>query len=338
MHGDRMGRRDDHAGAARPIHIPPRKRRRPRILRALVLLLVLIVVATVIGLVIADQKLDRIAALGPYAGRVADTPGTNFLLVGSDSRAGLTAEQESDLSTGGDAGSPRTDTIMLLHVSDRGNSVLVSIPRDSYVTIPRWGEDKVNAAYSVGGPGLLAETIEQETGVRIDHYAEIGFSGFADVASAVGGVEVCLDAPIVDPLAGVDLPAGCQVLSGADALGYVRSRSTPLADIDRMNNQRDFLARMARKAGSPGVALNPFRSIPAGLALLRSISVDEDDHIWDVARIAWSLRGEMPTVSVPHAGFMDVAGSGNVLLWDEQDAGALWDSIARDAPLPEGLE
>ncbi|WP_235900508.1 LCP family protein [Lolliginicoccus suaedae] len=338
MHGDRMGRREDHPGAARPVRVPPRKRRRPRILRTLVLLLVVLAITTIIGLVIADQRLDRINALGPYPGRISDTPGTNFLLVGTDSRTGLTSEQEAELSTGGETGPTRTDTIMLLHASSRGNSVLVSIPRDSYVTIPRWGEDKVNAAYSVGGPALLAETIEQETGIRIDHYAEIGFSGFADVASAVGGVEVCLDAPIVDPLAGIDLPAGCQVLSGGDALGYVRSRSTPLADIDRMNNQRDFLARLAQKAGSPGVALNPFRSIPVGLALLRSISVDEDDHIWDAARIAWSLRGEIPTVSVPHAGFMDVAGSGNVLLWDEQEAAALWDSIARDAPLPEGLE
>lgn len=333
-----MGRREDYPGSARPVRVPPRKRRRPRILRTLVLLLVLLFIATVIGLVVADQKLDRVDALGSYPGRIADTPGTNFLLVGTDSRAGLSAEQQADLTTGGDTGPTRTDTIMLLHASTRGNSVLVSIPRDSYVTIPRWGEDKVNAAYSVGGPSLLAETIEQETGVRIDHYAEIGFGGFADIASAVGGIEVCLDAPLVDPLAGIELPAGCQVLSGSDALGYVRSRSTPLADIDRMNKQQDFLARLARKAASPGVALNPFRSIPVGLALLRSLSVDEDDRIWDLGRIAWSLRGDIPTVSVPYAGFMNVAGSGNVMLWDEQGAAALWDSIARDAPIPDGLE
>ncbi|MBD8506962.1 LCP family protein [Hoyosella sp. G463] len=333
-----MGHRGEHPGEPRPGRVPPRRRRRPRVLRTLVLLLVLLLLAAVIALVIADQKLDRVDALGPYPGRIADTPGTNYLLVGTDSRAGLSDEQVADLSTGGDAGATRTDTIMLLHVSARGNSVLVSIPRDSYVTIPRWGEDKVNAAYSVGGASLLVETIELETGVRIDHYAEIGFGGFAEIASAIGGVEVCLESPIVDPLAGIDLPAGCQVLSGGDALGYVRSRSTPLADIDRMNNQRNFLARLARKAGSPGVVLNPFRSVPVGLALLRSMSVDEGDRIWDTGRIAWSLRGDIPTVSVPYSGFMDVAGRGNVMLWDEQGATALWDSIARDAPLPEGIE
>ena len=115
---------------------------------------------------------------------------------------------------------------------------MVSIPRDSYVPIPGHGEDKINAAFALGGAPLLAQTVEQATGLRLDHYAEIGFDGFAEMVDAVGGVTMCLPEPISDPLAGIDLPAGCQELDGRSALGYVRTRATPRADLDRMTNQR----------------------------------------------------------------------------------------------------
>ena len=91
---------------------------------------------------------------------------------------------------------------------------MVSIPRDSYVPIPGYGEDKINAAFAEGGAPLLAQTVEQATGIRLDHYAEIGFDGFAVMVDAVGGVTMCPTEPISDPLAGIDLPAGCQKLDG----------------------------------------------------------------------------------------------------------------------------
>ena len=87
---------------------------------------------------------------------------------------------------------------------------MVSIPRDSYVSIPGYGSDKINASFAVGGAPLLAQTVEQATGMRLDHYAEIGFDGFARLVDAVGGVTMCPAEPISDPLAGIDLPAGCQ--------------------------------------------------------------------------------------------------------------------------------
>src|SRR5699024_3038636 len=118
----------------------------------------------------------------------------------------------------------RTDSIMLLHLPESGKPTLVSIPRDSWVTVPGHGQNKINASFSIGGPKLLISTIEQSTGLRVDNYMEIGFGGFAGVVNAVGGVKMCLKQPVKDSYAHIDLPAGCQVLDGKNALGYVRSR------------------------------------------------------------------------------------------------------------------
>ena len=206
-----------------------------------------------------------------YPNRPAPGRGTNWLLVGSDSREGLSAGQQQDLATGGDVGSSRTDTILLIHIPGLGSSTpttMVSIPRDSYVPIPDHGEDKINSAFAMGGAPLLTQTVEQATGLRLDHYAEIGFSGFAVLVDALGGVTVCPTTPINDPLAGIDLPAGCQELNGRNALGYVRTRDTPRADLDRMVNQRQFISALLHRAASPSVWLNPWRwySVPHAAA------------------------------------------------------------------------
>ena len=98
--------------------------------------------------------------------------------------------------------------------------------------------------------------------MRIDHYAQIGFSGFSGIVDAIGGIEVCLDEPIDDPLAGINLPAGCQKLNGPEALGFVRTRATATADLARMDNQRKFMAALMAKASSPTTLVNPFRMWP----------------------------------------------------------------------------
>ena len=122
---------------------------------------------------------------------------------------------------------------------------------------PGNGKDKINAAFAIGGAPLLTQTVEQATGLRLDHYAEVGFGGFAGLVDALGGVSLCLPESISDPLAGIDLPAGCQELDGRNALGYVRSRATPRADLDRMVNQRQFVSALLQRAASPAVWLNP---------------------------------------------------------------------------------
>lgn len=289
------------------------------------------------SLVYFDRSLNRIDALPDYPGRIADTPGTNWLLVGSDSRTDLSPEQESELATGGDTGPERTDTIILIHIPKSGGTTMVSIPRDSYLPIPDYGEDKVNAAFAVGGPSLLVQTLEEATGVRIDHYAQIGFSGFSGIVDAIGGIEVCLDEPISDPLAGIDLPAGCQKLTGPEALGFVRTRATATADLARMQNQRKFMAALMAKATSPMTLVNPFRMWPLVSGTTKSLTVDEGDHIWNLAALAWALHGDTVTTTVPIAGFEDTYESGNVALWDTDRASAFFAALAADRPVPPEL-
>ncbi|HEX2398407.1 MAG TPA: LCP family protein [Mycobacterium sp.] len=320
---------------------PPPKAKKPRRKRhwgrIVLAFLFVFVVAVVAGGVWMDSSLHRIPALADYPERPATGTGTTWLLVGSDSRQGLTPEQQAELATGGDVGNGRTDTILLVHVPAIGSSTpttMVSIPRDSYVPIPGYGEDKINAAFSEGGAPLLAQTVEQATGLRLDHYAEIGFDGFAAMVDAVGGVTMCPTEPISDPLAGIDLPAGCQKLDGRSALGYVRTRATPRADLDRMINQRQFMSALLHRAASPAVLLNPLRWYPMAHAASGALTVNEGDHIWDLARLAWALRGDVTTTTVPIGEFTG-GDSGSVVVWNSDAASQLFSALASDSPVPQ---
>lgn len=283
-----------------------------------------------------EAALHRQNVLTDYPGRPAAGQGSTWLLVGSDSRQGLTVEQQQALATGGDTGNGRTDTILVVHVPAFGSgssTTMVSIPRDSYVPIPGSGRDKINAAFAMGGAPLLAQTVEQATGLRIDHYAEIGFGGFAVLVDGLGGVTVCPTAPIDDPLAGVALAAGCQKLDGRDALGFVRSRATPRADLDRMVDQRRFMAALLHRAASPAVWLNPWRWYSVPRAAVNALTLDHDDHVWDLARLGWALHGSMTALTVP-VGALTGSDAGSVVVWDHEKAAALFDALAADQPVP----
>lgn len=330
------------APAPAPVEPPPpaqRARRRRRFgwgkrLGVLVVVLVLLIAGFTLYL---DSKLNRVDALASYPGRPAATAGSNWLLVGSDSRAGLTEQQRKDLSTG-DAGGGRTDTIMVLHRSSKGPSTLVSIPRDSYLPIPGHGKDKLNAAFAIGGPTLLVQSIEQATGLRMDHYAEVGFGGFAGVVDAVGGVDLCLDQALDDPAAGINLPAGCQHLDGAQALGFVRSRHLYAnQDISRIKNQRKFLTALLSKATSPTTAVNPFRVIPLATRGVGSLTVDSGDHVWNLVGLGRAIgSGDLVNTTVPIAGTPTVD-VGSVVAWDTDRARAFFGDLAADRPLPPDL-
>lgn len=302
--------------------------------------LLLVFVLAVAGLgVWLDRSLHRIPVLADYPDRPAAGRGTTWLLVGSDSRQDMTPEQQAELSTGGDLGSGRTDTMLLVHVPGLGSdasTTMVSIPRDSYVDIPGYGQDKINAAFSLGGAPLLAQTVEQATGMRLDHYAEIGFDGFAVVVDAVGGVTMCPAEPITDPLAGIDLPAGCQELDGRTALGFVRSRATPRADLDRMVNQRQFMSALVQRASSPSVLLNPLRWYPMTHAAVDAVAVDESAHVWDLGRLAWAMSGDITTTTVPIGEYTD-NGSGSVVMWDSDTASRLFEALAADTAVPQDV-
>ena len=319
---------------------PARKRSKRRWARVVALSLLIVPLlagaGAVGGAVWLDTSLHREPVLPDYANRPAAGRGTNWLLVGSDSRQGLSPEQQRDLATGGDIGSSRTDTILLVHVPGFGSSIpttVVSIPRDSYVPIPGQAKDKINAAFAAGGATLLTQTVEQATGLRLDHYAEVGFNGFAVLVDALGGITACLTAPIDDPLAGVDLPAGCQELDGRSALGYVRSRATPRADLDRMVNQRQFMSALLQRAASPTVWLNPWRWYSVPRAAAAALTVDEGDHVWDLARLGWAMHGSTIAMTVPIGELTD-SDAGSVVVWNHDAARALFDALDSDAPVP----
>jgi LCP family protein required for cell wall assembly len=283
-----------------------------------------------------DTTLRREPALTDYPDRPVPGRGTNWLIVGSDSRQGLSAEQQQDLATGGDVGSSRTDTIVLVHVSEFGSRIpttVVSIPRDSYVPIPGHGRDKINAAFAMGGAPLLTRTVEQATGLHLNHYAEIGFGGFAVLVDALGGVTMCPAMPINDPLAGIDLPAGCHQLDGRTALGYVRTRDTPRADLDRMVNQRQFLSALLQRITSPAVWLNPLRWYSVPRTAAGALTVDQGDHVWDLALLGWALHGSTTALTVPIGEFSN-GDAGSVVVWNHEAAAKLFDALASDAPVP----
>jgi LCP family protein required for cell wall assembly len=315
----------------------PRRRRR-RWPRVLAVLLVVILGLTVAGYFYLDSRLKREAVLD-QAGRLADTPGTNWLIVGSDSREGLSAADRKRMATGKAQGR-RTDSMMLLHYGSGGTS-LVSLPRDSYVSIPGRGMNKLNAAFAFGGPRLLVKTVEQATGVRIDHYAEIGFGGFVGVVDAVGGVDMCVKERMRDPKAGLNLAPGCQTLDGAQALGYVRTRASARADLDRVDRQRQFFGALMKKATSPGVLLNPARGVPLAMNATSNFLVDEDDHLHDLARMMWAMKGvsggDGVTTAVPIGGAGSSPSVGAYITWDKRKAGALFDALKNDEKIPSNV-
>lgn len=281
-----------------PTTAPPGGRERPRRRRRWLMItagaVAFLLVATGVLLWVAYRKLDgnirtdsttdrllaRLEAERPS--RTAGAKGAqNLLLIGSDDRSGANG------AYGGEAGTQRSDTTILLHLAaDRRHATAVSIPRDVMVAVPacdqpdgtrsKPGTMQFNWAFERGGAACSIRTVEQLTGIRIDHYLILDFSGFRTMVDAVGGVEVCVPQPIHDKDAKLDLPAGRQTLHGEQALGYVRARESlgDGSDTQRMGRQQQFLASLLRKVQSQGVLLNPAKLWPVLDAATSSVRAD----------------------------------------------------------------
>ncbi|HEX3929213.1 MAG TPA: LCP family protein [Nocardioides sp.] len=273
--------------------------RRPRLkLRYLWLIVVLWLVYLVAVPFFAWSKADKIDAF-PSGHRPADQPGTNYLLVGSDSRAGLSAAQRKKLHTG-DASGQRTDTIVVIHTGS-GPTLTMSIPRDSLVPIPGHGTTKINAAFAYGGPKLLIQTIEQDTGIHIDHYVEIGLGGFVNIVDSVGGITICPSHTMNDKLANLHVKKGCQHAGGTVALAYARSRHADpkLGDIARGGQQREVMKAVGHKALSPWTVLNPFRYWNLWTSATDNLTVDKDMSAVAMGHFGWAMTHSKLTCPVP---------------------------------------
>jgi len=310
------------------------KRRRPvrTTFRVLAVLLVLMIIWLIGVPAYAWSQVERVDAT-PAGQRPGNQPGQTFLLVGSDSRAGLSKAEQKRLGTGDSAGQ-RTDTIMIVYSPPGGRPVLISIPRDSYLPIPENGSNKINAAYALGGPELLVATIEQNTGLRVDGYLEIGFGGFVNIIDSLGGIQMCLPKAIKDADAHINLPKGCQILSGIDALGYVRMRKAdPRGDLGRVERQREMLAAIADKAASPASVLNPVRYWTLSNASAGAVKIGDDTSLRQMITLALAMRkvagsnGLTLTVPISDSGASTPAGS--AVLWDTKKAEDMFSDIAR---------
>lgn len=277
---------------------------------ALIGLAVLVIGGLVTALVLwryADSKIPKaeVPALQPELDDQGEpipdpVPGTlNILVVGTDSREGLTEEQLLELGTE-DLGTKLTDTIMLVQLSPvREQAVIVSFPRDLKVDVPGEGARKINAVHALGGPNLLVEVLEDYTGIQIDHYVEVSIAGFLDLTDALGGVEVCLDAPMRDVYAGVDLPAGCQTLDGADAAGFVRSRRVEDQfgsgdDFGRIARQQYFIRQAMKEVTAAGTLLNPLKLKRLIDAVADAVVTDRDLGIPKMLELANALKDLTP--------------------------------------------
>ena len=283
-----------------------------------------------------------------------ESSAVNYLIVGSDTREGLTREEIKRLKVGGTdvAAGKRSDTMLLIHISKkRDKAAIISIPRDSYALIPEHSNSqgklisaaysKINSAYNWGGAPLLIETLESMSDLRIDHYVELNFVGFVRMVDALGGVEICTKKDINDPKSHLTLPAGTHVLDGVDSLKFVRTRVFDgLGDLGRMKRQQEFAGAMLRKATSAGVLLNPVKMISFINSALDSVVTDEGLSQGDLLTLGKQLRNlsasNVRTLTIPLKYYnYNNNGVSAAVLWDPVLAPELFKRIKNDEALIE---
>ncbi|WP_141360447.1 LCP family protein [Streptomyces sp. 6-11-2] len=344
------------AAPPRPARVPHASapRRRPRwAMRAATTLSVVVLASAGIGHAVVSSLDTDIARVDPFKdmkNRPRAGHGMNVLLVGTDGRDRISAQERRQYRLGGQA-CHCTDTMMIVHVSqDRQRASVVSLPRDSYAELPghvdrntgRWHGPhpvKLNAAYAEGGPHLTVRTVEDLTQLKIDHYLEVDFTTFMRTVDVLGGVQICTSEPMKDSYSGLDLTAGTHMLSGGQALQYVRSRHVDGAsDLGRMKRQQRFLAALIERATSSQVLLNPMKFRNVALTVLGSVRADQGFHTDELLDLGRAMRSfspsssEFATVPISEPSY-PVNGVGSTVKWDRAKADRLFRALREDRPL-----
>lgn len=312
--------------------------RRQRLVRSGVLLLALVALLGSLGVwgfhAAANHVLDQVDRMAdPFAGtagRPKATQGRTILLAGLDDRsqAPLTGTDARKAPEG------RADSVMLLRIpADHSSASLVSLPRDSWVPVPDHGYAKLNAAFALGGPRLLVQTVEKLTALHIDHLAFVDWSGFRALTDAVGGVEIFFPTELYDPDHKVRFPAGNQLLDGKKALAYVRQRyGLPRGDLDRMEHQQKFLKALFAKIQQGDTFSDPAKiKALIGLAT-KHVTVDEgftNEELLSLALDGSKIGKNVSFVTAPIDGFKTVAGQSVVML-DRKKVPPFFSALGKD--------
>ena len=291
------------------------------------------------------NSIHRVAITGLGPQPPQNTSALNILLIGSDSRAG------ANRSFGSGIQGQRSDTIMILHIAPgHQRATVLSIPRDSMVPYlpcaaePGFagqqagpGEERINATFASGGPGCLWKTVEHETGIHVDHFIQLSFTGFEHIINDIGGVTICLPEAINDPASGLRLTAGLHHVRGAQALAFWRERHIGTgSDLQRIRRDQYLMAALLQAAAHSDILGSPTRLysivVDAATAMTTDAGLDQSTML----RIADSLRGlssrsvqfvQVPEVPYPPDPQAEV-------MFDQPQAGTLFAAIAHDATLP----
>lgn len=322
----------------------PRKRRWPKVLLIIGIVLAVLLTAAGIGIFVLMQKVGQITVIGVPGTEAAPESNepVNILLMGTDDRTG-----KGNRGYGRDSGrtTTRSDTTILLHIAaDRSRALAVSIPRDLWTKQPsctgsEWAGSyaKFNNAYEQGGASCTTQLVEDTLGVTINHVVVVDFNGFKQMVDAMGGVEVCLENPVDDADSKLRLPAGTSTVSGEQALAFVRARKTlgDGSDIGRIQRQQSFLSAAIRKATDTQLLLNPARVYEMIDVATRSLTVSSGlDGLGPMRTLAESVRAVKPAditfVTLPFTYRSDLA---NVDL-DPVAAAPILSAIRNDTPYP----
>lgn len=312
-----------------------RPRRSARVRRRNAVLAGLLSTGVLIGTGVVWATPRQIGTVDAGVEETAPRGAENILLVGVDKRDDLTRKKQNELKLGRESGQ-RTDTMMVIHLSeDHSRITVVSLPRDTWTTIPGKGDHKINSAYQFGGPKLTVQAVQQATGLKINRYIEVNVLGFIDVVDSLGGVTVCTPVPINDPKTGLDLAAGTHELQGAQALGYARTRATARSDLDRIDRQQQVISALLNRALSADTLANPAKLASFVNTTLGTIKVDPDDGLLGLATQLRDVKldnVQFADVPLDDVDYRTPTGE-SAVLWDKQKARELFRAIEADQDL-----
>jgi len=276
--------------------------------------------------------LDEDSRPEPATGKAAES--LDILLAGADAGNGPSIA-EAVAAGKWEPYSHRSDTIIVMHVTaDRERAYLVSVPRDTWVRIDGIGMSKINAAFAAGGPSLYMQTLEEFSGLRMDHLAIIDWEGFRDLTKAIGGVPVNIPKDVYDSSQKVQWRAGQQELEGELALQYVRMRyGLENGDFDRIRRQQNFLRAFMKKMLSTGTTSNPIKLTNSVEAIVKYLTVDDEFTNGDMRSIALSLRSleeeDVTFITVPQKRYATIDGQ-SVVIVDKAQTQALFEAVEND--------